>query len=626
MNNPSTDPWPPTVLCVGANQPVPRDEGYPGTLDIHVDASDVNRRILRVHEMLPVTPGKSIYLLHPEWIPGHHRPSGPIRRLAGLIIHSDDGRHIEWQRDLYNVHAFRVDVPAGVNSLDIRFCYLSAQRKSEGPIRVTRQMLDLSWEKVTLYPAGYFATRIQTRPRVTLPAGWQYGTALEEAGRDGETVEFRPIDYLNLVDSPIYAGKHFKRLDLGTDNSPPIHIDIVADTPHCLDITDEHHHILKNIVVEMGKLYGAWHFDHYDFLLSLSDTLNGKGLEHSRSSEVSLPADFFTDWKLARRNDTLPHEFNHSWNGKYRRGAGHAVPNFNVPMNDSLLWVYEGQTQLYGNVVAVRSGMEDLATGLAKLADVVATYDMNRPGLQSWRALQDTVNDPTIAQRAPRPYRNFQGSEDYYAGGQLIWLAVDGKLRELSDNEHCLDDFARAFFGIHPGTWDICTYTADDVYDTLNNIISFDWKTFLRERLDGHHNLSEGLESLGWKLVYTSEPDAGHQAMKRPEKGDFTWSLGLTASEEGQLTDVRWDGPAFQAGTAPSMELLAVNGREFSHDELTRAIKDAVTDEGPIVLLVKEFNEYLSIPVNYHDGPRYPSLERIEGTPDYLGELYASKA
>ena len=614
-----------TTPYVGINQPAPQDVAYPGTLDIHVDATDVTRRIFNVHETIPVEAGKSIYLLYPEWIPGHHRPSGPIKQMAGLTVHGSDGKRIAWTRDPYNVYAFKVDVPEGVTRLDVKFQFLAAQNHGQGPIRMTPEMMDLSWEKVSLYPAGYYASRIQARASVTLPEGWQLGSALEVAGRSGNTVTFKPIDYLNLIDSPLYAGKYYKRLDLTADASPPVHMSLVGDRMSDLDVNDEQLKALKGIVEQMGKLYGAYHFDHYEFLFSLSDKMSGKGLEHSRSSENGRGADFFTDWRLTRPNDLLSHEFNHSWNGKYRRGKLHATPNFNVPMNDQLMWVYEGQTQFYGNVIAVRAGMEDKETGFAKLAYVAANYDMNRPGFQSWRNIQDTTNDPTIAQRAPRPWRNWQGSEDYYSGGQMIWLAVDGKIRQLTGNKHSLDDFAKAFFGMNPGAWDINTYTFEDVVDTLNKIAPNDWKSFLRERLDGHGNLADGLALEGWKLVYTSEPDEALKAMMKGRSGDFTWSVGFSGSKDGKLNDVRWNGPAFQAGLSQGMRIISVNGTEYSPDAMKQAIKDAQGNDKPIELLVKNFDEYRTLKVDYHEGPKYPSLQRIKGKPDYLSRLYAPK-
>jgi predicted metalloprotease with PDZ domain len=619
------------VLRIGGNLPKPQNVEYPyGALKIHVDATDIDHRIFQVHETIPVKPGSSIYLLYPSWIPGIHEPYSLIKNVAGLVI-KGGGKTIAWKRDKYDVRAFHVDVPEGVSKLDIHFQFLSSQGRGEGPIRMTPQMLEFRWDQVSLYPAGYFTDRIKTKTSVTLPKSWKYGTALEVASHSGNTVTFKPIDYLNLVDSPVLAGKHFKRLDLSSDKSPPVHMDIVADQSKDLEVKPEQLKALKNVVVQMGRLYGDYHFNHYDFLFWLSDKMNGEGLEHSRSSEDGTGPDFFTKWDAKKSNkprDLLTHEFNHSWDGKYRRAFDHATPTFNVVMGDSLLWVYEGQTQFYGNVIAVRSGLENKDTGFAKLAYVAANYDMNRPGFRTWRNIQDTTNDPTIAHRTPLPYRNYQGSEDYYSGGQMIWLAVDGKMRQLSHDKHDLDDFAHAFYGMDPGSWKINTFKYKDVVDTLNKIVPYDWNKFLRTRLDGHGNLAEGLKLEGWKLVYKDKPSKAAKAMMASyhrRGANFTYTVGFTASSDGHLRDVRWNGPAFKAGLAPSMQIIAVNDQEFSSDAMKQAIKDAKGNDKPIKLTVKEFNQYKTINIDYHDGAKYPQLERIKGKPDYLSELYAPR-
>lgn len=619
------------TLHIGGNLPVPQDVQYPGTMKIHVDATDFDHRIFQVQETIPVKAGSSIYLLYPSWIPGIHEPYSPIKEVAGLII-KGNGKTIAWKRSEYDVRAFHVDVPDGVSSLDVSFQFLSPQKHSQGRIIMTPQMLNLSWNKVSLYPAGYFTKRIKTIPSVTLPKGWKFGTALEVASHQGNTYTFKPIDYMNLVDSPMYAGKHFKRLDLTSKKSPPVHMDIVADAPKDLKIKPDQLKALKNIVVQMGKLYGAFHFNHYDFLFSLSDKMSGEGLEHSRSSEDGTGADFFTSWDLSTPRDLLTHEFNHSWDGKYRRAADHATPNFNVVMGDSLLWVYEGQTQFYGNVIAVRAGLENKDTGFAKLASVAATYDMNRPGFRTWRNLQDTTNDPTITHRTSLPYHNYQGAEDYYSGGQLLWLAVDGKMRQLSRNKHDLDDFAHGFFGMNPGAWDINTFTYQDVVDALNKIVPYDWNSFLRKRLDGHGNLADGLKLEGWKLVYKNKRSKASKAMKaayakRYHGGyaGFTYTVGFSGSSSGKLRDVRWNSPAFKAGLAPSMKIVAVNDKAFSSDAMKQAIKDAKGNDKPIKLMVKNFDQYKTLEVDYHGGLKYPQLERIKGAPDYLSQLYAPK-
>ena len=609
-----------------ADVPAPQDVPFQGTLKISVDATDLAHRVFRVHEVVPAQPGP-LTLLYPQWLPGNHSPSGPIDKLAGLVV-TANGKTPPWKRDTLNVYAFHVDVPQGVSSVEVAFQYLSAQNTHEGRVVMTPEMLNLQWNANTLYPAGYYSRRIMTEASVKFPAGWQFGSALEVASHDGDTVNFKPISYNDLVDSPIYAGKYFKRVDLDPGSKTPVHMDIVADAAKYLEITPAQLKVHQDLVQQMYKLYGAHHYDHYDFLFSLSDKMSGNGLEHHRSSEDGVGTDYFTEWdKNAVVRDLLPHEFNHSWDGKYRRPADLWTPNFNVPMQDSLLWVYEGQTQFWGYVMAARSGLwnEDQAHDM--LAMVAATYDRGRPGLASWRNLQDTTNDPIIAQRAPLPYRNYQASEDYYSGGQMIWLDVDAKLRELSHEKHSIDDFAKAFFGMDNGSFVTNTYTFDDVVKTLNDIQPFDWAGYLRGRLDGHGPLIGGIESHGWKLVYNNQPSAVVKAVEmRRHSADFTYSLGISVGKDGEIGDVLWDGPAFKAGISPGMTVVAVNGHDYNSDALKDAVTAAAADKNQSVeLLVKNFDEYKTVRIDYHDGLKYPHLVRDTGKPDTLGVLLKAR-
>ncbi len=606
-----------------ADVPAPQNTPYtPGALQIHVDATDLAHRIFRVHEVVPAVPGP-LTLLYPQWIPGHHSPTGPIDKLAGLVVKAN-GKTLTWKRDPYNVYAFQIDVPQGASSVEVDFQFLSPQSTREGRVVMTPEMLNLQWNTVSLYPAGYYAKQVQTQPSVTFPAGWQAGTALDVASRDGNTVHYKPINYDDLIDSPIYAGKYFKRIDLDPGAKAPVHMDIVADAAKDLEVTPEQVKLFRNMVQQMYKLYGAHHYNHYDFLVSLSDKMSGNGLEHHRSSEDGTSPDFFTAWKKnALSRDLFSHEFNHSWDGKYRRGADLATPNFNVPMGDTLLWVYEGQTQFWGHVIAARSGLWDTEQAHDMWAYVAATYDKGRPGLASWRNVQDTTNDPTIAQRAPLPYRNYQSSEDYYSAGQMIWLDVDGKLRELSHGKKSIDDFAKAFFGMDNGSWTVNPYTFDDVVKTLNGIAPFDWAPYLRSRLDGHGPLIGGIESHGWKLVYTDKPSDAIKAIEaRRHSANLTYSLGVSVGKGGQIGDVLWDGPAFKAGLSPGMSIVAVNGHDYSSDDLRDAVTAAAKDKSqPIELLVKNFDEYKTIRIDYHDGLKYPHLVRDTRKPDTLGPL-----
>ena len=610
-----------------AQVPPPRDVPYPGTLAIHVDASDTRQGIFRVHETIPVQAGK-LTLLYPEWIPGNHSPSGPIAMLAGLKL-SANGKPVAWTRDEYDVYAFHLDVPAGVTRLDADFQYLSP--RDDGSYEMTSDMLMLEWDKMSLYPAGYYTRDIHVEPSVSLPQGWQFGSALEKASQSGDGSTFKPVTYNTLVDSPIYAGRYFKRVDLNPGGQVPVHLDIVTDAPKYLAMTPEQLQEHRALVTQALKLFGSHHYDHYDFLFSLSDVLSGNGLEHHQSSENGVGADYFTAWADdAPNRDLLAHEYTHSWNGKFRRPVDLWTPNFNVPMGDSLLWVYEGQTQYWGYVLTARSGLWTPEQFRDALAMDAANYQRNRPGFQ-WRTLEDTTNDATAAHREALPYRSWQMSEDYYSGGQMVWLAVDAKLRELTHDKKSLDDFARAFFGVDNGSFVTRTYTFDDIVAALNGMAKYDWAGFLRARVDAlNPPLLDGLAASGWKLVYTDQPSVYEKEYEsRPESPrhiyNFAWSIGLTLLKDGTVNDVRWGGPAFKAGVSTGATVVAVNGQAYSSETLKQAITAARTNTAPIKLLLKFQGNLLTVPVDYHGGLQYPHLERIAGTPDYLDQIIAAR-
>ncbi len=599
----------------------PVDRPYPGTLSVTVDATDLARRVFRVDQTIPVQPGP-VTLLFPKWIPGKHRPDGPIHKLAGLKI-SGNGQPITWKRDPADVYAFEIDVPAGVSELDIEFDMLTSTAGNQGRVVMTRDMLNLEWGTVVLYPAGHYSSRINITPTLILPADWQAGTALELQSRESDTLHYETVSLETLQDSPVYAGRYFRQVDLDPGAERPVMLDIVADAPKYLEYTDEQIARHREMVQQTYKLFESKHFDHYDFLLSLSDQMSGNGLEHHQSSENGVAPGYFTDWdaNVARR-DLLPHEFVHSWNGKFRRPADLATPSFHVPMQDSLLWVYEGQTQYWGMVLAARSGLWEKDDALGQLALVASTYAVDRPGLD-WRNVQDTTNDPIIAMRRPLPYRSYQMREDYYNAGALIWLAVDARLRELSNGRRSLDDFASAFFGIEDGSWEVNPYTFGDIVTALDGVVEHDWTRFLRSRLDANAPPLDGLAASGWELVYTDEPSDFHKAVLGARRAaDYTASLGMVVSKSDSGVDaVRWDGPAFNAGIAHGSTLLAVNGYAFETELLDDAIKAAKADGSPIELVVRHGEVVRNISLDYREGLKYPHLQRIEGSKDRLSEI-----
>ena len=606
--------------------PPPADTPYSGTIQIAVDATGTAQGIFRVHETIPVR-GRELTLLYPQWIPGNHSPSGPIDMLAGLTV-TAAGKSLPWKRDEYDVFAFRVQVPRGVSSLSVDFQYLSGRAASQD-IEMTGEMLDLEWSDVSLYPAGYDARDITFAPSVTLPHGWQFGTALETLAQSGDTTTFKPVPYDTLVDSPMYAGLYFERVDLDPGAAVPVHLDIFADTPKDLQMTPQQLQVHRNLVTQAYKLFDSHHYDHYDFLYSLSDQLSANGLEHHQSSEDGARANSFADWNdNAPGRDLLAHEYTHSWNGKFRRPADLWTPNFNVPMGDSLLWVYEGQTQYWGFVLTARAGMWSPEQFRDALALVAATYDRNRPGFE-WRTLEDTTNDPTAAHRAALPYRSWQMSEEYYSAGQLLWLEVDARIRSLTADRKSLDTFASRFFGIDNGSFVTKTYTFDDLVAALNGVVKYDWADFLHQRLDDHRPPMAGIEASGYRLVYTDQESKYEKEYDATAPSrhmvSFALSIGLSITKTGEINDVRWDSAAFKAGVSTGATVVAVNGRAYTPDVLTNAIKRAERNRDPIRLMLAYQGEYKTIPVDYHDGLQYPHLVRINGSPDYLDEIIAAR-
>ena len=604
--------------------PEARDVAYPGVITLDVDATNLAQHIFAVKETIPVAQAGSMTLFFPEWLPGNHGPVGPIAQLAGIEI-TANGQRVQWVRDTLHPFAYHVVVPAGATALNITLQHLSPTTGNQGRITMTPEMLNIQWEKMLLYPAGHWSRNITVQPTVKFPAGWQFGTALEPESKAGDVQTFKPVNLEVLIDSPVFAGVHYRQIDLNPGGRSPVRANIVADKSDSLNATDEQIQILRNLVDQMDRLYGARHFDHYDFLIAMTDKLGGIGLEHHRSSENSVDPAFFTGWDthLSDR-DLLSHEMNHSWDGKWRRPADQYVPNFNSPLQNSLLWVYEGQTQYYGQVIAARSGLLSKQQAMDALAMTAATFD-TRVG-RKWRAMQDTTNDPIISQRQPKGWLSWQRDEDYYSEGQLIWLDVDTTIREKTGGRKSLDDFARAFYGVQDGSYTPAPYTFEYVVAALNSVVANDWATFLRTRLDADGPEAraplDGLARGGWRLAYSDKPtDYMKTLYAELKRNDFTYSLGFQTGEGNKIRSVQWNGLAFKSGLAAGMEIVAVNGQAASAERLTEAVTAAKDPSTPITLIVKDDEQYRTVVFDYHDGLRYPRLERIPGTPDRLGDI-----
>ncbi|WP_427791931.1 M61 family metallopeptidase [Brevundimonas diminuta] len=608
--------------------PAAKDVAYPGVIKLDVDATDIDRRLIQVRQTIPVSGPGPLVLFYPQWIPGHHGPVGPVANVGGLTF-TANGQRLEWVRNTLQPWAYQIEVPAGVTEVEAAFQWLTPIEGSQGRVTVTPEMANVQWDKTLLYPAGYYSRQITFQPTLKLPQGWNYGTGLDTVSFENGVARFAPITLEHLADSPVFAGAHYRQFDLDPGGRSPVRLNVIADTAKMLEASDEHIQLHRNLVRQADRLFGARHYDHYDFLLAVTDKLGGIGLEHHRSSENSADVKYFTDREatLADR-DLLGHEYTHSWNGKWRRPADQLTPNLNEPLQNSLMWVYEGQTQYWGLVLTARAGLMSKQQALDVLAMTAASFQ-NIPGRQ-WRAMQDTTNDPIISQRRPQPWSSYQRSEDYYREGSLIWLDADTLIRERTGGKKSLDDFAKAFFGVEDGNWDPSPFTFDDVTTALNGVQADNWAAFLRERLDAVGPNSrgplDGIERGGYRLVFREEPSGYMGALyKELGRNDFTYSLGFMMNGSNKITSVLWGGPAFEQGLTSGWEVVAVGGRAASADGLKEAVTAAKGTSEPIELILKNGDVFKTVRFDYHEGLRYPHLERIEGTPDRLGDILSPR-
>ena len=614
----------PTAVPLPPPLPEPRDIPYPGTITLDIDATDVARGLFRATERIPVSDGASeLTLLLPEWLPGHHAPRGTIAELVGLTFRAGD-RVLAWHRDPVEVFAVHVTVPPGTREITASFIHTAPRQASEGRITVSEALMNLQWDRMSLYPAGHYVRQIRVRPSATFPQGWQVFTALDGQAASGNTVSWAETDYETLVDSPIMAGINARSWALGSGAT----LAAVADDAKLLALRPEGLAAYRALVAESLAAFGSRHFDHYTALLALTDRIGGIGLEHHRSSENTMVPTALSDWAgMDWGRNVIAHELAHSWNGKFRRPEGLWTPDYRRPMQGQLLWVYEGQTQFWGFVLAARSGVQSKNMVLGQLASTAGGL-VDLPG-RAWRSVGDTTSDPIMAARKPKSFATMARGEDYYGEGALIWLEADQIIRVGTGGRKGLDDFARAFFGLRDGDWGTVTYSFADVVAALNGVYPYDWAGFLHDRIDqpGRPAPLAGIELGGYRLVWRDEPNAYERGRALDGKYlSLAYSLGITLDKEGRITACRWGSPAFAAGLVGDAKLVAVNGTAYSEQVLRDAITAAKTTAEPLRLTIQRGDKYLAMPIDYHGGLRYPWLERISGdAPGGLDQLLAPR-
>jgi predicted metalloprotease with PDZ domain len=599
----------------------------PPTVTIAVDATTAPRKIFHASLTIPAAAG-DLTLYYPKWIPGEHAPDGPVIDLAGLKF-SAAGKPLKWRRDLLDGFTLHVDVPAGVSEIAAELDFLSPATFEGGfsaGSSATDKLAVISWNQVLLYPKGFKSDDINYSASLKLPQGWKFGTPLPIASQSGNEIKFAPVSLTTLVDSPVITGEFLKVVPLAQD--PATEMDIAADSAAALEAPQETWNHYKSLVEQAQKLFGAHHYRDYHFLYTLSDHVAHFGLEHhesddSRVDERALVDD--TSRKLSA--SLLPHEYVHSWNGKFRRPADLATPDYQQPMQDDLLWVYEGLTNYLGFVLTARSGLLTADQDRDDLAITASALDRGTPGRQ-WRNLQDTADAAPQLYFSPRAWESWRRSTDFYNEDTLNWLWVDVIIRQQTKGSKSIDDFCHLFHGAPSTGPALKTYTFDDVVNALNQITPYDWRGFWTERLTNHGPGAPlgGIEGSGWKVVYDENPSE----MMTSSAGAYhfvpaAFAIGLVLNEDGAISDTIEGDIAAKAGIGPGMKLVAVNGRRFSAEILRDAIKSAKTGAAPIELLVENTDYYKTYKIDYHGGEKYPHLVRDDSKPDLLTEILKAK-
>ncbi|GAA3767321.1 M61 family metallopeptidase [Terriglobus aquaticus] len=606
-------------------------------IQITADLTEGYRHLYHAEIDLPVKAGPATFIT-PRWIPGTHAPGGPLADITGVVF-TANGQTLAWRRDDVNLAEFHVEIPRGVTSIHVHLDSITSNR-------VTRNMSVLEWERLMLYPANVPVKNIAIQPSVTVPAGWGTGTALKPVGTiptppttgvnedahrpqaSAVTTKYAVTNVEQLEDSPVITGKYFHEYTLAPEIKPAHFLDVVSDSPNDVNLRPKTLNAINNLVREADANYASHHYFEYHFLLTLSDVAGGEGLEHGQSSDNGVGEKGFSDdaHQLAEA-DLLAHEFTHSWNGKYRRPARLYQPDFATPQQGDLMWVYEGMTQYWGNVLAARAGLKTQAQYRDLLAASAAQLDYKAG--RDWRPTEDTAVAGSLIRGGNSEWVNWRRGQDYYQEGELVWLDADTTIRKLTNNQKSLDDFVKIFLGKGGNTGPLIVgYEFPELVADLNQVVPYDWAKFLSDRIRSINVRAdlEGIDQGGYKLVYQDKPSASEKLMEeahgRRTAGTNVWySLGMRLNERGQIGDVRYGGPSDQAKLAPSMTLLAVNGKPYSGDTLREAIRASKTDTNPIHLLVQQEDAVFPIDIDYHDGERFPVMVRVEGTSDYLDDI-----
>jgi predicted metalloprotease with PDZ domain len=596
-------------------------------ITLEVDATAISRKMLTARESLPMTSqaARTVDLVYPKWIPGNHAPTGPIADLVNLHF-SVDGKPVAWTRDPVDMYRFHIALPAGASSLSAEFTlvgeYVAGNDFAPGNTSTPVQG-DLNWDQVVLYPADTNADSVMVAASVKLPEHWSYATALPHPGLQGGAIHFDPVSLTTLVDSPLMCGSIMKEFNItpkGT--SQPHYLDLFEESPEGLNVPAERITAFRNLVSEAGAMFRSHHYASYHFLVE-AQSESSDGLEHHQSSDEQIPTlGMVSPSFSAEAGNLLAHEMIHSWNGKFRRPAGLATQDYQQPMIGDLLWVYEGLTSYWAEVLATRAGLETSEQMKERMALYQAEMDV-RSG-RGWRSLEDDSRSAQMLYAAGEQWTNLRRSTDFYREGPLLWLQVDSVMRERSKGARSLDTFAAEFYGPPDGDITVKPYSYDELVSALNHVVANDWNTLLQADVKATRPapVSSGLAAAGWTVTYNDEPN---QAMEDEEavsaQIDLSTSIGLVVDQDGTVADIVPESAAAIAGLSPSIKLMGVNNRVYSGELLRQAIVNAESIGQPIKLLAIANSYYSEYNLYYSQGLRFPHLTRIAAKPDLLSAI-----
>lgn len=604
---------------------------------LRVDVAEAPRKLIYATQTIKDAPAGELVLWYPKFVPGNHAASGPIRNVASFTVEDSQRNTLEWERDPTEAYRIIVDVP-DAGDVTIRTAYIASQ-----PWHMSRSSDSygfanfgaLNWNTIAWYPEGEDCTEMAVKLALESPVMNEFGCSLPgHTMRLGEAVTLEWEGSLaELIDSPVMWGEYLTRYNIPLPDRWPEHVMwINAARAQDTQLPDWMMERLRLMAHEAALIFGEFPRSEYHILCMADDSLNF-GLEHATCTFLSADTDAFSrDFRPSeggleggmRHLTVIPHEYIHAWCGKLRAPEGLIHADYHTPVDGSLLWVYEGLTTYYTQVLAARSGMTSEQEFRQWVLDTVLRYE--RQEGRRWRSIEDTARDVEHVRGGSEHWGDLRRGADYYSNAAMVWLEFDAMIRADSGGERSLDDFCKAFFEVEAmPIGKQATFTREDVVRTLGVINDRrDWDALIRDRIERPArdlSFKPMLDLLGLKIVKADEPTAIWKKVHPGSKGaDRRHSIGVSINDQGEITGVVPNSAADKARLGEGMKIIAVNGWAYSKERLDEAI--GATRSGDALELTVEWGDrMMTIALDYDDGPAWPVWGQIAGREDVLGAI-----